>query len=52
MDLTYLTLIALSVYVLFDGINETLHDREIEEMKERINELEEKLKKYENQKVK
>jgi len=44
MDLVYLTLIALSVYALFDVISDSLHEKEIEELKKRINELEKGVK--------
>ena len=44
MDLVYLTLMALSVYALFDVISDSLREKEIEELKKRINELEKGVK--------
>jgi hypothetical protein len=45
MDLSMIVLIALSIYVLFDGIGTILQDKEIEEMNERLNRLEKELRK-------
>ena len=50
MDLTFFVLIALSIYVLFDGIGIILQDKEIEEINEKLNRLEKELKKLEERK--
>ena len=44
MELVYLTLIALSIYALFDVISDSLRENEVEELKKRINELEKRVK--------
>ncbi len=50
MDLAFLVLVALSIYVLFDGIGTVLQDKELEEINERLNRLEKELKKLEGRK--
>jgi len=50
MDLSLLVFIALSIYVLFDGIGTVLQDKELEEINERLNRLEKELKKLEERK--
>jgi hypothetical protein len=44
MDLIYMVLIILSVYTLLDGIDTILQNKEIEEIKNRLNLLEKEIK--------
>jgi len=39
MDLTYIVLIAFSIYALFNGILQTIQDRELEKLKKEVEEL-------------
>ena len=44
MDFVYMALIALSIYTMLDGFFDHLLDRDIEELKKRIEELEKRCK--------